>query len=253
MSDTESRATTLLITGASRGIGAATAKLGARNGYAVAVNYLAERNAAESIVENICASGGRAISIQGDVANEDDVKRIFTRARELGPIAAFVNNAGITGRTSDLAGVSRATLERVLAVNVTGAFLCAREAVRCMARSRGGSGGSIINLSSRAARLGGSGEWIHYAASKAAIETLTRGLAIEVAGEGIRVNAVAPGLIATDIHASSGRPGRLAEMLPAVPLARAGTPEEVTEAIMWLSSPAASYITGAILDVSGGR
>jgi NAD(P)-dependent dehydrogenase (short-subunit alcohol dehydrogenase family) len=245
---------TLVVTGASRGIGAATAQLAAAHGYAVAVNYATDAASAAAVVAAIEAGGGRAHAFPGDVARETDVVELFARAEaELGPLAALVNNAGITGGSSLVADLSREALERTLAVNVTGAFLCAREAVRRLARSRGGSGGAIVNVSSRAAGLGGGGEWVHYAASKGAVETFTRGLAIEVAREGIRVNAVAPGLIETDIHAAAGRPGRLAELAPGVPLARAGTPGEVAAAIVWLLSPAASYVTGAVLEVAGGR
>ncbi len=253
MSHVDSVSRTIVVTGASRGIGAATARLAARHGYAVAINYANDESGATRIVEEVRALGARACAVRGDVADEAAVRALFTRARELGPVVALVNNAGITGGASALSELSRDTLERVLAVNVIGAFLCAREAVRNMARSRGGSGGAIVNVSSRAAQLGGGGEWIHYAASKGAIDTLTRGLAREVAREGIRVNAVAPGLIDTDIHHTSADPNRLASLAPSIPLERAGTAEEVAEAILWLSSDAASYVTGAILDVAGGR
>jgi NAD(P)-dependent dehydrogenase (short-subunit alcohol dehydrogenase family) len=245
---------TLVITGASRGIGAQTALCAAGRGYSVAVNYARDRAGAESIATAITARGGRALAIAADVGDEAQVVELFAcAARELGPITGLVNNAGITGGSSLVADLSRAVLERLLAVNVAGAIYCAREAVRRMSRSRGGSGGAIVNVSSRAAQLGGGGEWVHYAASKGAIDALTRGLAVEVAAEGIRVNAVAPGLIATDIHATSARPDRLASLVPSVPLQRAGTVDEVAAAIVWLLSAEASYVTGAILDVAGGR
>jgi NAD(P)-dependent dehydrogenase (short-subunit alcohol dehydrogenase family) len=205
------------------------------------------------------ASGGRALVVPGDVASEADVLALFAISeRELGPIAGLVNNAGITGGSSPVGDLSRDVLERTLAVNVIGSFLCAREAVRRMAYSRGGAGGSIVNVSSvnvssRASKLGGAGEWVHYAASKGAIDTFTRGLALEVASEGIRVNAVSPGLIDTAIHASGGRTDRLTAMVALVPLGRAGTTDEVAEAILWLLTPAASYVTGTVLDVAGGR
>jgi NAD(P)-dependent dehydrogenase (short-subunit alcohol dehydrogenase family) len=245
---------TMIVTGGSRGIGAAIVTMAAARGYAVAFNYLSDSAAAERIVDEVAGAGGRAIAIQGDVSIEKDVMRLFESAdRELGALDVLVNNAGITGGFSRLAEVSGDSLSRVLAVNVAGAFLCAREAVRRMSIDRGGRGGSIINVSSRAAQLGGSGEWIHYAASKGALDTMTLGLAREVAHEGIRVNAVAPGLIVTELHANAGAPDRVARMAPTVPARRAGEAAEVAECVLWLASPAASYVTGSILPVSGGR
>ncbi len=250
----ETRRGTLVITGASRGIGAATARLAAANGYAVAVNYASARAEAEGVVREIVAAGGIAHAIAGDVSREADVLSVFAEAHEtLGPIVGLVNNAGVTGGSARVVEVSADQLERTLAVNVTGSFLCAREAVRRMAHSRGGDGGAIVNVSSIAARLGGAGEWVHYAASKGAIDSFTRGLAIEVAADGIRVNAVSPGLIETDIHATSSIPNRLATLAPTVPMRRAGAPEEVAETILWLLSENASYVSGTVVDVGGGR
>jgi NAD(P)-dependent dehydrogenase (short-subunit alcohol dehydrogenase family) len=243
-----------IVTGGSRGIGAATAKLAAARGYGVAVNSNQAPDAAAAVVREIEAAGGRALAIGGDIGREEDVTRLFeTAARELGPITALVNNAGIIGPSTRLDGLDAAALEQVMRINVIGAFLCAREAVRRMSTAKGGKGGSIVNLSSGAATLGSPGEFIHYAASKGAIDTLTLGLSKEVAREGIRVNAVAPGVVLTDIHASAGDPGRAERIAPLIPIGRAGTAEEVAETILFLMSDASSYVTGAVLRVAGGR
>ena len=243
-----------IVTGGGRGIGAAVAKGLAADGYAVAVNYARSESAAAKIVAEIVAGGGTAIAVQADVAKEADVLRLFaTVDQRLGVLSVLVNNGGVTGGSSRLEELSASALETTFSVNVRGAFLCCREAVRRMSTRRGGAGGSIVNVSSRAAQLGGSGEWIHYAASKGALDTLTIGLAREVATEGIRVNAVAPGLIDTELHAAAGMPDRVARMAPTVPMARTGTAEEVANCVRFLVSPAASYVTAAILAVSGGR
>jgi NAD(P)-dependent dehydrogenase (short-subunit alcohol dehydrogenase family) len=245
---------TLIVTGASRGIGAAIARLGGGRGFSVAVNFATGHAEARAVVEQIIFAGGRACAIQADVAREEDVVRLFeTAERELGPIKALVNNAGITGGFARVDSVSASTLEQVMAVNVSGAFLCAREAVRRMSTRHGGAGGAIVNISSRAGKIGSAGEWVHYAASKGAIDSFTIGLAREVAMEGIRVNAVAPGLIDTGLHAANGAPDRLERLAATIPMQRPGTPLEVAEAVLWLLSAAASYTTGAILEVGGGR
>ena len=245
---------TLIVTGGGRGIGAAVARLAAHRGYAVAVDYIANKAAASGVAREIEHHGGNAKAIQADVSKEKDVHRLFDTAEHvLGRVIALVNNAGITGGFSRLEDIEAGTFERVLSVNVTGATLCAREAVRRMSTRRGGAGGTIVNISSRAAQLGSAGEWIHYAMTKGAIDTLTIGLAREVARDGIRVNAVAPGLVETDIHSAAGDPARPERMAAGIPLGRAGKPEEVAEAVLWLLSPEAAYITGTILPVSGGR
>ena len=244
----------MLVTGGGRGIGAATARLAASRGYAVAVNYLRNRAAADEVVAAIRAAGGEALAVQADVAVESEVVRMFQEVdRELGPLQALVNNAGILERQARVEEMDAARLTRIFATNVTGSFICAREAVARMSTWRGGAGGAIVNLSSIAARLGAPNEYIDYAASKGAIDTLTVGLAKEVAAEGIRVNAVRPGVIRTDIHASGGEPGRVDRVKDVVPMKRGGEAEEVAHAILWLLSDEASYVTGTLVDVTGGR
>jgi NAD(P)-dependent dehydrogenase (short-subunit alcohol dehydrogenase family) len=243
-----------IVTGGSRGIGAATARLAAARGYAVCVSYRERKDAADAVVEAIRAGGGRAIAVGGDVAVEADVARLFeTCARELGPPSALVNNAAVLETQARVEAIDAARFTRVLRTNVIGTFLCAREAVRRMSTARGGRGGAIVNVSSAAARLGSPNEYVDYAASKGAIDTFTIGLAQEVAQEGIRVNAVRPGVIYTDIHAAAGEPGRVDRVKASVPMRRGGQPEEIAEAILWLLSDAASYVTGTFIDVTGGR
>jgi NAD(P)-dependent dehydrogenase (short-subunit alcohol dehydrogenase family) len=247
-------AQTLLITGASRGIGAATALLAASQGWQVAVNYTANSLAADGVVRQIRATGGVGIAVQADVSIEADVIRLFeTVDAKLGRLDGLVNNTGVVDMAQRVDEMSVSRLERMWATNITSSFVCAREAVRRMSTAHGGSGGAIVNLSSAAARLGSPGQYVDYAASKAAIDTFTIGLAKEVAQEGIRVNAVRPGIIETDIHASGGQPDRAAQMAVHVPMQRSGSAHEVAQAVLWLLSDAASYTTGAILDVSGGR
>lgn len=245
---------TLIVTGASRGIGAAIARLAGQRGYPVAVNCSRGEAEAKKVVGDILSGGSRGIAIRADISREEDILNLFqTAERELGPIKALVNNAGITGGFARVENVTAAAIEKTFAVNVTGAILCAREAVRRMSTRRGGTGGAIVNISSIAVRTGAAGEWVHYSASKGAIDSFTLGLAREVATEGIRVNAVAPGLVETEIHAANGEPGRLQRLMPTIPMNRAGQPEEVAEAVLWLLSPAASYVTGSILEIGGGR
>ncbi len=244
----------ILITGASRGIGAATARLAALRGYAVCVNYLTSSAAANAIVEEINAGGGRAIAVAADVSEESEVVRLFnTIDAQLGTLDALVNNAGILDRQMRVDEMDAARMNRIFKVNITGCFLCCREAVKRMSTRYAGRGGVIVNVSSTASRLGSAGEYVDYAASKGAIDTLTIGLAREVADEGIRVNAVRPGLIQTDLHASGGEPGRVDRLRSSIPLGRAGQPEEIATAILWLLSTESSYATGSFLDLSGGR
>ncbi len=244
----------MIVTGGSRGIGAATARLAARRGYDLCVNYLGNVEGADAVVRDVEAAGQRAIAVQADVSKEDQVERLFeTVDSELGTLTALINNAGITGPSSRLDAVEAETLQRALDINVLAVMLCSRAAVRRMSTAHGGQGGGIINISSVAASLGMGGDYVWYATTKGAINSFTIGLANEVAREGIRVNAVAPGLVATDIHIGANDPTRPERLGPTVPLGRCGEPEEIAEPILWLLSEAASYTTGAVLRVGGGR
>jgi NAD(P)-dependent dehydrogenase (short-subunit alcohol dehydrogenase family) len=244
----------VLITGGSRGIGAATARLAADRGYAVCINYRSARDAAEAVVQEIERDGGQALAVRADVAVETDVARLFEACdRAFGPLTALVNNAGVLERQARLEAIDRARLERVFATNLFGAFACAREAVRRMSTKHGGAGGAIVNVSSVAARTGSPGEYVDYAASKGALDTMTIGLAHEVAQEAIRVNGVRPGFIYTEMHASGGEPDRVDRVKQFVPLRRGGTAVEVAQAILWLLSPEAAFSTGSFIEVAGGR
>ena len=243
----------ILITGSSRGIGAATALLAARHGYAVCINYLRDAQAAEALCAQIRAAGGEAIAVQADVGDEADVARLFREVdARLGTLTALVNNVGVLEQKCRLTEISAARLERVLRTNVISYFLCCQLAVRRMSSATGGQGGRIVNVSSVAARRGSANEYVDYAASKGAVDTLTIGLAKEVANEGIRVNCVRPGLIYTEIHASGGEPERVARLESGVPMQRGGRPEEIADAILYLLGPGSSYATGTFLDISGG-
>jgi len=248
------KAGVMIITGGGRGIGAATARLAASKGYAVCIGFLRNRDAAQAVVQEIRDNGGSAISVQGDVAAEVDVLRLFQESdRSLGALTALVNNAGIVVTKSRVEAMDAARLQLMFATNAIGPFLCAREAIKRMSTKHGGKGGAIVNVSSGAARLGSPGEWVDYAASKGAVDTMTLGLAKELAGEGIRVNCVRPGFVNTEIHATAGEPNRIERLRESIPMKRGGEPEEVARAILWLLSAEASYSTGAILDVTGGR
>jgi NAD(P)-dependent dehydrogenase (short-subunit alcohol dehydrogenase family) len=243
-----------IVTGGSRGIGAATALQLAQHGSGVCVNYRTNEAAAMNVVSAIRENDGTAIAVQADVSAESEVVRLFEMAvDELGPVTALVNNAGIVMPQTRVEDIDAARVNRILTTNVTSCFLCCREAVRRMSTRRGGNGGLIVNVSSAAARLGSPGEYVDYAASKGAIDTLTRGLSLEVADEGIRVNCVRPGFIYTDMHTDSGEPDRVDRLARSIPLQRGGTPEEVANTICWLLSDAASYVTGTFIDVAGGR
>lgn len=244
----------VIVTGASSGIGAAIAGLVGANGYPVAVNFKTNETAAAQVVREIESSGGRAVAIRCDVSREEEIGQLFATAeRELGKIGGLVNNAAVTGGFTRVEDLRADTIAKVLAVNVVGTMLCSREAVRRMTVRNGGTGGSIVNISSISARTGGAEDWVHYAASKGAINTFTIGLAREVAAEGIRVNVVAPGLIDTPLHAANGMPDRMSRVAPSIPMKRFGTPREVAEGVAWLLSSASSYTTGSILEIGGGR
>lgn len=243
----------MVITGASRGIGAETARRAATRGHAVCVNYRRDADAAAAVVADIRAHGGTAQAVQADVSRQEDVDRLFAAADAMGTLVALVNNAGILERQTRIETLDAERLHRVFATNVIGPMLCARQAVLRMSTAHGGRGGGIVNVSSLAARTGSPGEYVDYAASKGAIDTFTRGLAAEVAAHGIRVNAVRPGFVHTGIHADGGEPDRVARLAPSIPMQRGGEPGEVAEAILWLLSPAASYCTGTFVDVAGGR
>jgi NAD(P)-dependent dehydrogenase (short-subunit alcohol dehydrogenase family) len=243
----------LVVTGGSRGIGAATVALAAGRGYGVVVNYFSDAAAAEAVVAAVLGNGGEAIAVRGDVGLPEDVEHIFRAADRLGPVRGLVNNAGFAHPPQPVAAMDAARIASTLRTNVIGSFLCAQAAIGRMSTAHGGAGGAIVNLTSAAARLGGAGMYVDYAAAKGAIDSFTVGLALEVAAEGIRVNAVRPGIIDTDFHARSDEPGRAQRLAAVVPLARAGTAAETAAAILWLLSGEASYVTGAILDVTGGR
>ena len=254
MSEIDKTTRSVLVTGGSRGIGAATALRCAREGWAVAVNYTHDAAAADAIVQRIRADGGIALAVQADVSDEAQVLAMFARIdAELPVLGGLVNNAGVVDVAARVDAMSLARLQRMFAINVFGSMLCAREAVKRLSTRHGGRGGVIVNLSSAAARLGSPGQYVDYAAAKGAIDTFTVGLAKEVATEGIRVNAVRPGIIETEIHASGGQPDRVRQIAPQVPMQRAGSADEVAQAIVWLLSDASSYTTGAVVDVSGGR
>lgn len=243
----------MLVTGGSRGIGAAVCRLAAADGWQVVVNYTSNRAAADEVVAACNAAGAQAIMVQGDTSSETDVKNLYDAAEALGPVTAVINNAGIVAPVTTVAEMDAERIRRVLEVNVLGAFLVAREAARRMPLNKGGPGGAIVISSSAAARLGSPNEFVDYAASKGATDTLTMGLAKELAPHGVRVNAVRPGLIETDIHASAGAPDRVERLMGGVPMGRAGSAEEVAKAILWLAGDGASYVTGAMVDVTGGR
>jgi len=243
-----------IITGGSRGIGAATAKLLGEKGYRICVNYRRDEAAANAVVGDLRSRGASAIAVQADIGKEDDAVRLFENVdQQLGPVTALVNNAGILLPQMRVEDMEASRINQILETNVTGAFLCCREAVKRMSTRHGGHGGAIVNVSSAASRIGSAGEYVDYAASKGAVDTLTRGLALEVADEGIRVNCVRPGFIHTDMHADGGEPDRVARLADSIPLKRGGTPEEVANAIFWLLSDEASYSTGSFIDLAGGR